>query len=270
VIGAPTAVVRAFGLEGEPTVLTGGMAPVYRYGDVVLKETRHVEEDTYIAEVMAAVEVDEARVRVARPVAADGQWVVGGWTGWRVVAGEHRRGGAPWASALDAAHALHEALRDVPRAEVLDRRTHRWAIADRAAWGEIEPELAPEVQAQCDRLWPLVPPAVGEPQLIHSDLCGNLLFDAVLPPAVIDFSPAWQVPGFAAAIYVVDALGWHSGDDDLVALALADEGTAACLARAGIFRLVALDGLVRDLDQELGSLLPEYEALVDRLALALA
>lgn len=45
---------------------------------------------------------------------------------------------------MEAGERFHDALASVPRPAVLDRRTDRWAIADRVAWEELplEPHVA--------------------------------------------------------------------------------------------------------------------------------
>lgn len=262
----PRPVLAAFGTSGPAVELSGGMAPAYRVGDIVLKRAGEPVEAGFAADVMAAVEVDERRVRVARPVAADdGRWIVDGWSATTFVEGQRPDRGQPWATALDAAAALHDGLRAVPPVPMLAARTHRWAVAERVAWGEEEVELDPRIAAMAEGLWPHISTPAAPAQLLHGDLCGNLLFHPTLPPAVIDFSPMWRSPGFSLAIYVSDALGWHGGDDALLDLIGTDADIVACLARAGVFRLVALHGRIRDLDIPLEPLLPEYGAMIDRL-----
>lgn len=65
------------------------------------------------------------------------------------------------------------------------------------------------------RLMTALRPIEAESQLIHGDLTGNVLFADGLPPAIIDFSPYWRPPGFAAAIVVGDALLWEEAEEDL-------------------------------------------------------
>jgi hypothetical protein len=85
----PDDVCAAFGLTGVPEELAGGMSPVFRFGDVVVKTVDDHAEATMIADVMSVVDVDATLVRVARPVrAADGAWVAAGWTAWRWEAGQ--------------------------------------------------------------------------------------------------------------------------------------------------------------------------------------
>src|SRR5688500_5868372 len=80
----PDEVREAFALRGDAEPLGGGMRPAFRFGDVVVKAVNDEVEAAYIADVMADVVVDEAHVRVARPVrASDGCWVDRGWTAWR-------------------------------------------------------------------------------------------------------------------------------------------------------------------------------------------
>ena len=48
------------------------------------------------------------------------------------------------------------------------------------------------------------PDPPDEPQLVHCDLTGNVLFAAGLPPAVIDISPYWRPPSYAEGVVVAD------------------------------------------------------------------
>ena len=49
-----------------------------------------------------------------------------------------------------------------------------------------------------------------------------------------------------------------------------DPAVRACLPRATIFRLVALDGFRREDDVDLGPLLPDYERICQAIATFLA
>lgn len=59
---------------------------------------------------------------------------------------------------------------------MLDRRTHRWAVADRVAWGEAVLDPVPQVMALHERLERRRAPVTLVDQLIHGDLSGNVLF----------------------------------------------------------------------------------------------
>lgn len=78
---------------------------------------------------------------------------------------------------------------------------------------------------------------VDEPgQLVHGDLCGNLLFRAGLPPAVLDFSPFFRPITYAEAILVADAVIWEGAPAALVSQ-LRGENVDQMLVRACLFRL---------------------------------
>ena len=60
-------------------------------------------------------------------------------------------------------------------------------------------------------------------------------------------------------MYVVDTIGWHGASRDILRLVSADTVLRACLPRAAIFRLVALDGYRREDGADILRHLPAYE-----------
>ncbi len=113
---------------------------------------------------------------------------------------------------LSAGRAFHHALRQVPRPDLLDRRVHPWAVADRVAWSEQAIDVIDDLAALFSTLLELRRPVRQDAaQLIHGDLTGNVLFAAGRAPAVIGFSPYWRPPVFAEAIVVADGLLWGAG-----------------------------------------------------------
>ncbi len=148
-----------------------------------------------------------------------------------------------WHELLAAGRAFHAAVRHERRPEFLQRRQHRWAVADRLAWGEASADPVPELEPVLAKLVPLVQaPTRGEvPQVVHGDLAGNVLFAPGLPPAIIDFSPYWRPTTYAAAIVAVDGVLWF-GADSTSLRQVADEACSTTpLVRAIIFRLIALN-----------------------------
>lgn len=223
----PGAVLRAFGLDVDVPLRPIGKAFVADH--LVLKHVENAEEAAWCAETLAMVRAEG--VRIARPVrGSEGAWVVDGWTATERVGG---RNGPRWTETLDAGRAFHRAVAQVPRPDMLDRRTHRWARADRLAWGEGEPaERPPLIDALLERARPLDLPS----QIVHGDLAGNVLFAEGLDPAVIDFSPYWRPPGWALAVAVVDAIVWSRASYELIDALDTDERDQL-LARATLFRL---------------------------------
>lgn len=95
------------------------------------------------------------------------------------------------------------------------------------------PELA-DVAARLQARLQGQPDSPDEPQLVHGDLTGNVLFAAGLPPAVIDISPYWRPPSYAEGVVVADALCYHGAD----ATALPMLGVPVmAVARALLFRV---------------------------------
>ncbi|MFG1946886.1 TIGR02569 family protein [Nonomuraea sp. NPDC048826] len=237
----PASVLVAFGLSGDPEPLPGGEGRAVRVGRAVLKPVDGREEAEWCAGLFDRLP-PSVSFRVPRPIKADsGTYVVDGWTASELVPGRPCPDGR-WASLLAVGRAFHEALRAVPRPDLLDRRAHPWAIADRVAWQEEDVTLRGDAAPLLAALRPLLTPVAAPAQLVHGDLTGNVLFHRGSPPAVIDFSPYWRPAGYAEAIVVADALLHHGAGPDLVD-ALGEEGPEL-LARALVFRLVALALLV--------------------------
>lgn len=255
----PSHVQRAFGLAGLPVALAGGSGTSVRVGGGVLKPAGDVREAEWSAELLSRLR--EHGFRVARPLrAGDGSWVVDGWSATTFVEGQPGPAGR-WDELFRAAGAFHAALSDESCPDFLARRRHRWAVADRVAWGEESPDPVPEVKPLLeDLLGHLHASApVGVPRLVHGDLCGNVLFAPGLAPAIIDFSPYWRPAGYASAIVAVDGVLWHDAGVALLERAAEEAGTVQALVRALVFRLIALNERSR-FDAEVLAELPQFDA----------
>lgn len=235
----PESVLAAFDLSGPGERLTGGAGLCVRVGAAVFKPAEDTAETRWTAELLTGLAVDG--FRLARPIRArDGQWVVDGWSASRFVAGEQSPIGS-WRELFAAAGTFHAALGSAQRPTFLDGRTHRWARADRVAWAEETLVTEPEVAPLMRRLEAMRHPIRPECQLVHGDLCGNVLFADGHPPAIIDFSPYWRPVGYAEAIIAVDGLLWFDADLDVLTLVDPQPDLRQLLVRALIFRLVALN-----------------------------
>ncbi|WP_328471129.1 hypothetical protein OHA21_06430 [Actinoplanes sp. NBC_00393] len=234
----PKAVLRSFGADGTPRPLAGGQGTSWTAGDLVFKpedSTAHA----WLGEVFAQVKQDG--FRLAEPVRArDGAWAHDGWTATRLVAGSAPDYGSArtWQEILTAGRAFHRAVAHLPRPGFMDERDDPWAVADRVAWGErtmrFHPLFAPVARRLREALEPL-----GEPQIVHGDLTGNVLFAPGLPPAVIDVSPYWRPPAYADGIVIADALCWHGLRTTL-------DVPAAAIARGLLFRMATGFGDIQD------------------------
>ena len=231
----PTDVLTAFGVSGTPTALSGGRGLAWQADQVVLKPADTSEEVlAWQARILADVPGD---LRVGRPKrSARGTFIVEGWSASVFCPGRHepRR----WSDIIAVGRRLHRALAQVARPAFLDSRADPWAVADRAAWGDIS--LAPyrhtpHVALLADHLEPVRAPS----QVIHGDLTGNVLFADALPPAVIDLSIYWRPAEFASAIVVADALVWEDADVSELTSAMDIGQFGQFLARALLYRIIA-------------------------------
>ena len=256
----PAAVIDAFSLRGVAVPLPGGEGHSVRVGAAVLKPVENGAETTWASELLSSVE--ESGFRLARPVkASDGRWVVDGWSASRFVDGEVGPGGR-WAELLSAARALHAALRSAAQPTFLAGRTHRWAIADRVAWGEARVEPLPEVAPLLSRLEAALRPVTSPCQLVHGDLSGNVLFADAQLLAIIDFSPYWRPASYADAIVAVDGLLWFDAGRDVLELAWSSQDFPQMLLRALIFRLVAFNEAARGAADEVLDELTRFKTVV--------
>jgi hypothetical protein len=74
-------------------------------------------------------------------------------------------------------------------------------------------------------------------QIVHSDLSGNILFDEILNPLIIDFSPTIAPVEYAEAIFVCDCIAWEGSSISEIDLICHTEFNIEMIIRAIIFRL---------------------------------
>jgi uncharacterized protein (TIGR02569 family) len=243
----PPAVIAAFGAAGaRPVPLGGGQGTSWIAGDVVLKPAElDREELEWQAQIYA--QIRWAGFRLARPrLAADGSLCVDGWCATEYVTGKHEE--RRWEEIIAVGERFHAALRAIPRPSFLDQRSDPWAISDRVAWGEMPASEFPHVR-HLPQLVCALRPVSAPSQLIHGDLTGNVLFDARLPPAIIDLSPYWRPTAYASAIVIADALVWEGAGRHVLGAVSRIDDFGQFLIRALIFRSVT-DWILRE--EELG------------------
>lgn len=210
-------VLAAFALGGgHPVRVVGGQGTTWQHGTVMLKPGCDPSVQQWLAGLGG---IEQRGFRLAEVLAAgDGRWVVDGWGAQRVLSGRPVRGpDAPWPSVIAAARAFHQAVASVPRPAFLGARTDAWAVADRAAWGEVAVDLAPDALELVRRLAPAAG-ATGPAQLVHGDLTGNVLLDEPRAAGIIDVSAYWRPAQYAEGVVVADALAWHRARPDLPAV----------------------------------------------------
>lgn len=239
----PDHVLRAFGTVGPPRPLPGGRGTSWRTDDLVLKPLDVLPDELdWLHRIPTIAEPGDAArgtapddLRLSLPIASPGgALVVDGWTAYPLLAGEHRAG--RWAEIAHVAHQFSDRFAGVGRPAFVDAREHAWARADRLAWGVGEapgPAEAPFLTELIAARRP-VPDSFG---VIHGDLTGNVLFDDVEPPAVIDLTVYWGPVRYAIAIVAVDAVCFEGASLSLLETIEESDGFAQHLVRALIFRI---------------------------------
>lgn len=253
----PVSVLTEFGVDEVPVRFSTGRGRTWAAGAAVLKHVEDEAEAGWTADLAASVE--QRGFRLARPIAArDGRWIVDGWSAWTREAGEHST--TRWPELLAAAAAFHDAVAGVSKPEFIERRSDRWRVADRIAWGEISAsDLAGLTHV--DRLLAARCPVDLPRQLIHGDLVGNVLFADGLPPAIIDLSLYWRPVGYSAALVAGDALTWEGASPDILRLIEHFSQWQQLLLRAVLFRIL-VNELARRAEPWRADLSHEYRTVV--------
>jgi uncharacterized protein (TIGR02569 family) len=164
-----------------------------------------------------------------------GELVVDGWTAFPYLSGTHPV--RQWKNIADVARRFAAAFAEVERPDFVAQRTDAWARADRFAWGEDDvavptdvPHVAPLVAARGELDDP--------PGIVHADLAGNVLFDPVERPAVIDLSLYWRPVEYSVAIIAIDAVCFEGAPLALLHTISATSEFSQYLVRALLFRIV--------------------------------
>ena len=257
----PSAVQAAWGLSADDTAspLNGGGHRSVRVGDVVFKPVDDIVEATWCQECLSQLVPD--RFRIAEPVRSlRGRWVESGWMASRWIEGVAGPDGH-WGQLLETSARFHRPLSRVEPPPFLGQRTHRWAVADRAAWREVPLEWLPTTISRARILYELWEPLDLPAQVIHGDLSGNVLFGAGLMPAVIDFSPYWRPAAFADAVILMDGMLWFGGHA-IVPLIPRTSTFSQLLVRAALFRLGALNERARTVDPACLDELPTFDQAI--------
>ena len=196
-------VLRAFEAGSRPLQLPGGQGTSWKAGGLVLKPSDGPVHQ-WLGEALDGLVSDGVRVAMPFP-SSNGTWTVDGWGATSFVPGSAPDLSQPstWLGVIAAGRAFHRAVTHIRRPAFVDSRDDPWAVADRVAWGERPMRFVPELADVAARLL-AQPDRPDEPQLVHCNLTGNVLFADGLPPAVIDISPYWRPPSYAEGVVVAD------------------------------------------------------------------
>ncbi|SHK91089.1 TIGR02569 family protein [Pseudonocardia thermophila] len=212
--GLPPHVRTAFGVnEIEPRPVEWAGRRAWHCGDILIRAVADNAVAAWSAGVLDTLEVPG--VRIAKPVrSSDGRWVIAGWAASRFVPGtlEPR-----YDEVVAVAEKLHAVMADLPRPRLLENRDDLVTRSAAAAFGELRVTVdRSHGGALFDHLAAYRRPVHAEPQVVHPELFGAVLFDGDAPPAIVDLVPCWRPPAWAAAVIVVDALAWGGADEGLI------------------------------------------------------
>jgi uncharacterized protein (TIGR02569 family) len=251
--GALTAILEAFDVTGEIIHLKGGWNTSVRVGDTVFKPLDISEDEAEwsgktLESIILSPEYHPAiqMFRIPRPRRAkdSGKFVYQGWTAADFIVGDMDPRGR-WVELITASRGFHEALKKTECQPFMKGRTHAWGIAERVVWEEEKPlrtfEICKALQPVYLRLWNLAGsmPESSPSAVVHSDLCGNVLFHDGQVPAIIDFTPYWQPVEYSEAMIVADGLLFHGAGVELVDVIGRGKHRLQFLVRALMFRVVA-------------------------------
>lgn len=249
----PEHVLSTFGLDDtEPIALDGDWDGGWRCGEVVLSLIADHARASWSAKVREDLWVEG--MRMARPFrATDGRYVVSGWRADTFIAGSPE---PRFDEIVSLANRLHAATAGFERPRFLTANpvapfaeVDLFGFADRAAWEENplhvarklgavrETDDAREAAEAVIEYARLRVPVHADPQLVHGDLSGTVLFAGAAAPGLTDITPYWRPPVWAAAVVVVDALAWGGADEGLVLRWRELPEWPQMLLRAALFRL---------------------------------
>lgn len=267
----PAKVCRAFGVSASRLRrLAGGQGQTWTDGGLVVKPVENAVEHSWVCDVFAGWSFHE-QIRVPQSVAApDGGWVYDGWAAHRWLPGVDAAVAQELGRIRAASDAFHACVRHLSTPDFLTDRDDPWAHGDRVAWENAAPEGGPVTLELIQRLREHLLPVTAASQLVHGDVCGNVLLYDGLPPAVIDWPPYYRPVGFAAAVAATDAITWHHAPSSLLDEWDDIDEWDQLLARALVYRIATTGrleslGRANDLEQQHARVPPVVDLVLSRL-----
>jgi uncharacterized protein (TIGR02569 family) len=231
-------IAQAFNLQDNAVLIADDEHPVYRAGDVIVRQELDPTEANFFARLFNSLPAQG--FRVPRPIkSTSGDYVVeGGWTAWTFLKGRSAMvDDAPQLVAAIAAY--HAALARVPRSSIVLHEDSPFGRADRAAWDELAIPVHRRIAPLVAPLYMRLQPIEGlRSQLIHGDLNpDNMLVEPGLPPGIIDIAPYWRPAEFAQAVAAY-WLGPYRGNSAVLDAFSGVRGFDQMLLRAGLRMLL--------------------------------
>jgi hypothetical protein len=256
-------ILDAFNLEGEMEALSGGQNTSIRIKNVVLKP---VDDNLQYCEWCLSTfsEIDPHGYRLSKPIKSNyGTFIYKGWCCMQYEPGKHRKGDLK--DKIEISRLLHHDLenscyKELPKADSV------WAKAHLIAWQreKLPHNISGQAIKTLEEL--LVTVSLREcynVQVVHSDLLGNILFDDILNPLIIDFSPTIAPVEYAEAILVCDSIAWEGSSISEIELICHTEFNIEMIIRAIIFRLSVAAIFAGDDSDEFISEYQNFKPIID-------
>jgi uncharacterized protein (TIGR02569 family) len=254
-------IVTAFRCIGTKQMLAGGEGRSVRVGQCVLKPIDFPARYSWACELLLGISKDGFRISEPRQT-NDGSFVYEGWGASTFEPGEHVNG--RWQERLNIARAFHSKLNENENSP-MPLSDDRWSVAHEIAWqvAPLPSNFHPEMVERIEAIFANYQDLTRGQDVIHSDICGNIIFHEGLDPCVIDFSPAYGSVEYADAILVADAIAWENAPLDIVNLLPYNELYRQYLLRAINFRIIVV-ALFKpdDLDRFLAEY-AEFKPIID-------
>lgn len=229
----PLDVLDAFGLPHTATPLPGGQGNSWRVGDFVCKP--HETAYEWISEIVNQIKPVDFRVSYHHKTLS-GNYTHHGW--WCTYFEQGQEVTGRITEKYHIARGLHDLLGKIQKPTDWNPSDSPWSRAHEIVWWErkLPTDIHPEIYKTIQNVMNLLPPLSLPNQIIHGDLCGNILFHETLPPVVIDFSLDYRPREYAEAILIADSIVWENGGEE--AYSLLPPHSEQILLRACLFRLV--------------------------------
>jgi uncharacterized protein (TIGR02569 family) len=246
-------IASAFGCTGAKQKLAGGEGRSVRVGQCVLKPIDNPARYSWACELLLGISQEGFRLSVPRQT-TDGSFVYKGWGASTFEPGQHVHG--RWQERLNIARAFHSKVNENENSP-MPPSDDWWSVAHEIAWqvAPLPSNLHPKTIKLVKEIFARYRPLARDRDIIHSDICGNIIFQEGLDPCIIDFSPAYGSVEYAEAILVADAIAWENAPMDIVNLLQYNELYRQNLLRAINFRAIVA-ALFRP--KELDRFLAEY------------
>lgn len=229
-------ILNSFHLSGDIVPLRGGQHTSVRVNNAVLKPVDDIQHCEWLLSIIN--NLNPHGYRVSKPIRSRyGTFVAKGWACTHYERGRDIKGQIK--EKLQVSRLFHHDLSSIPFGDI-PHIDNPWSKGHRIAWqiDEIPGELPEEIYERLDHLLKMVRlQEQYKVQIVHSDLSGNILFDQVLNPLVIDFSPTVAPVEYAEAILVCDCIAWQGSEVSEIGLLPNNDLYKEMMVRAIIFRL---------------------------------